>query len=46
VIVLREALSPVQLGAIVVVCVAAGVAIATRAPARPVAEDVRPAPSA
>lgn len=33
VIVLRETLSPVQLGAIVVVCVAAGVAIATRAPA-------------
>jgi inner membrane transporter RhtA len=32
VIVLRETLSPVQLGAIVVVCVAAGVAIATRAP--------------
>lgn len=37
VIVLRETLSPVQLGAIVVVCVAAGVAIATRAPA-----DARP----
>jgi inner membrane transporter RhtA len=35
VIVLRETLSPVQLGAIVVVCVAAGVAIATRAPAGP-----------
>jgi inner membrane transporter RhtA len=35
VIVLRETLSPVQLGAIVVVCVAAGVAIATRAPAAP-----------
>ncbi|CCE74554.1 EamA family transporter [Clavibacter nebraskensis] len=33
VIVLRETLSPMQLGAIVVVCVAAGVAIATRAPA-------------
>ncbi|OUE29784.1 hypothetical protein BFL35_13425 [Clavibacter michiganensis] len=32
VIVLGETLSPVQLGAIVVVCVAAGVAIATRAP--------------
>ncbi|WP_445443303.1 EamA family transporter [Clavibacter sp. km1a] len=37
VIVLRETLSPVQLGAIVVVCVAAGVAIATRAPSRPAA---------
>jgi inner membrane transporter RhtA len=37
VIVLRETLTPVQLGAIVVVCVAAGVAIATRAPARPAA---------
>jgi inner membrane transporter RhtA len=35
VIVLRETLSPVQLGAIVVVCVAAGVAIATRAPETP-----------
>ncbi|XYX72633.1 EamA family transporter [Clavibacter nebraskensis] len=37
VIVLRETLSPVQLGAIVVVCVAAGVAIATRAPSGPAA---------
>ncbi|WP_435093478.1 EamA family transporter [Clavibacter michiganensis] len=37
VIVLRESLSPIQLGAIVVVCVAAGVAIATRAPAGPAA---------
>ncbi|MBM7026901.1 EamA family transporter [Clavibacter zhangzhiyongii] len=45
VIVLRETLSPVQLGAIVVVCVAAGVAIATRAPAGPGGSPTRRRPT-
>ena len=45
VIVLRETLSPVQLGAIVVVCVAAGVAIATRAPAAPGGSRTRRRPT-
>jgi len=44
VIVLQETLTPVQLGAIVVVCTAAGVAIATRAPAAPAAPAAPTAP--